>query len=377
MSKRTIMMEQIVNLLKSTGVYTDLMIKEITDNLLNTAKLIQQRVSEGIEPDSIPKEELDKALGLSELEGIDLAVQVEAMKLFCYAIMATSDEDPKNEDPDEELVKFINHVCHEDVIHEMMNNDKTFAEKFFQFCEMVDDPLLAKYHQLACILSIVKTVAWDMEEKFVDSTLVTEAINKMQYNALMGKRVLLFVANYCINNDINKISDLKKSSIGNTEVINVVRFSEESSDLEILFRDVSLIANNALKDTYENPDEGYEKIIILMKRDLDDKSNEIDRVTANMTENEDLISTMYVNDLVRAFADDVLSGAKTNYGSKTFSVECIGYAANKYGEYASRSIVIRSLLNTVIDFLNDDKGPLTLSIFKEKLTTKLMDEIEY
>jgi hypothetical protein len=87
---------------------------------------------------------------------------------------------------------------------------------------------------------------------------------------------------------------------------------------------------------------------------------------------------MYQNDLVTAFADDIIfNGSKCNYGSASFAINCIAYATNKYALYALRSVVIRSLLNTVIGFLNDENDPLTLDLYKEKMIRTLKEGMRY
>ena len=115
-----------------------------------------------------------------------------------------------------------------------------------------------------------------------------------------------------------------------------------------------------------------------MKNDLENHGNVIDNVTRVMMKDEGFTSTMYQNDLVTAFVDDILfNGSKSNYGSTTFAVNCIAYAANKYATYALRSVVIRSLLNTAIGFRNDENDPLTLDLYREKMIAQLKEGMRY
>lgn len=372
---------QIVTALKE-NVVTEKEINGIIDDIKNTTLLIHQKESEGIKKESIPEEELNRALGLSSLDGIDLFLRIELMKLVCLGILGDSSlEKPEKKEPEEkdELAKFTDHLCNEDVIHEMLHSDVVFVKNFSKFSDLVDNPDLLKCYHNVCLITMIKSISWDMMELFDDCMLMTKAITEMDYGSLIGKRLLTFIANYVMTNNISTISELGETLIGNTEVVSIFDFEDGLGDeLDSLYKDVLIIWNTVSKDITENPKEEYDKILDLFKTDLENASNVIDDVTEKMMKVERFSSTLYQDDLVTAFVDDILfNGSKSNYGSPTFAVNCIAYAANKYATYALRSVVIRSLLNTAIGFLNDENDPLTLDLYREKMIAQLKEGMRY
>ena len=377
---------QIVTALKENGVSEEEIISIIMISK-NTTLLIHQKESEGIKKESIPEEELSRALGLSSLEGMDLFLRIELMKLVCLGILGDpSLEKPEKKEPEEpeekdELTKFTDHMCNEDVIHEMLHSDVVFVKNFSKFSGLIDNPDLLKCYHKVCLITMIKSISWDMMELFDNSMLMTKAITEMDYGSLIGKRLLTFIANYVMTNNISTISELGETPIGNTEVVSIFDYDDGLRDeLESLYKDVLIIWNTVSKDITENPNpkEEYYKILELFKTDLENASNVIDTVTGEMMKDENFSSTLYQNDLVTAFVDDIIfNGSKSNYGSPTFAVNCIAYAANKYTTYALRSVVIRSLLNTAIGFLNDENDPLTLDLYKEKMIVQLKEGMRY
>ena len=372
---------QIVTALKENGV-TEKEINSIIDDILNTTLLIHQKESEGIKKESIPEEELNRALGLSSLDGIDLFLRIELMKLVCLGILGDpSLEKPEKKEPEEkdELDKFIDYMSKHDVILEMLHSDVLFVKNFSRFSDLVDNPNLLKNYRIVCLINMMKSISWEMLELFENDTLMTKALTEMDYDSLIGKRVLSFISKYVMTNNINTISELDESAIGNEEIISIFDFEEDNEDdIETLYNDALLIWNTVSKDLTENPKEEYDKIVDLLKNDLENHGNVIDNVTRVMMKDEGFTSTMYQNDLVTAFVDDILfNGSKSNYGSTTFAVNCISYAANKYATYALRSVVIRSLLNTAIGFLNDENDPLTLDLYREKMIAQLKEGMRY
>lgn len=372
---------QIVTALKENGV-TEKEINSIIDDIKNTTLLIHQKESEGIEKESIPEEELNRALGLSSLDGMDLFLRIELMKLVCLGILGDSSlEKPEKKEPEEkdELAKFTDHMANEDVVHEMLHSDVVFVKNFSKFSDLVDNPDLLKCYHKVCLITMIKSISWDMMDLFDDSMLMTKAITEMDYGSLIGKRLLTFIANYVMSNNISTISELGETPIGNTEVVSIFDFEDGLGDeLDSLYKDVLIIWNTVSKDITENPKEEYDKILDLFKTDLENASNVIDDVTGKMMKVERFSSTLYQDDLVTAFVDDILfNGSKSNYGSPTFAVNCIAYAANKYATYALRSVVIRSLLNTAIGFLNDENDPLTLDLYREKMIAQLKEGMRY
>lgn len=372
---------QIVTALKENGV-TEKEINSIIDDIKNTTLLIHQKESEGIKKESIPEEELNRALGLSSLDGIDLFLRIELMKLVCLGILGDpSLEKPEKKEPEEkdELDKFIDYMSKHDVILEMLHSDVLFVKNFSRFSDLVDNPNLLKNYRIVCLINMMKSISWEMLELFENDTLMTKALTEMDYDSLIGKRVLSFISKYVMTNNINTISELDESAIGNEEIISIFDFEEDNEDdIETLYNDALLIWNTVSKDLTENPKEEYDKIVDLLKNDLENHGNVIDNVTRVMMKDEGFTSTMYQNDLVTAFVDDILfNGSKSNYGSTTFAVNCISYAANKYATYALRSVVIRSLLNTAIGFLNDENDPLTLDLYREKMIAQLKEGMRY
>lgn len=375
---------QIVLALKENGV-SEKEINSIIDDIKNTTLLIHQKESEGIKRESIPEEELSRALGLSSLDGMDLFLRIELMKLVCLGILGDpSPEKPKKKEPEEseekdELDKFIDHMSKHDVIVETLHSDVVFMKKFNRFSDLEDNPNLLKSYHIVCLINMMKTISWEMVELFEDYTLMTKALTEMDYDSLIGKRLLTFISKYVMTNNINTISELNESAIGNDETISIYDFEDENEDaIESLYEDALLICKSVSKDITENPKEEYDKILDLLKSDLENYSNEIDHVTEKMMKDEKFSSILYQNDLVTAFVDDILfNGSKTNYGSPTFAVNCIAYAANKYASYALRSVVIRSLLNTAIGFLNDENDPLTLDLYREKMIAQLKEGLRY
>lgn len=375
---------QIVLALKENGV-SEKEINSIIDDIKNTTLMIHQKESEGIKRESIPEEELSRALGLSSLDGIDLFLRIELMKLICLGILGDpSPEKPKKKEPEEseekdELDKFIDHMSKHDVIVETLHSDVVFMKKFNRFSDLEDNPNLLKSYHIVCLINMMKTISWEMVELFEDYTLMTKALTEMDYDSLIGKRLLTFISKYVMTNNINTISELNESAIGNDETISIYDFEDENEDaIESLYEDALLICKSVSKDITENPKEEYDKILDLFKSDLENYSNVIDHVTEKMMKDEKFSSILYQNDLVTAFVDDILfNGSKSNYGSPTFAVNCIAYAANKYTSYALRSVVIRSLLNTAIGFLNDENDPLTLDLYREKMIAHLKEGLRY
>ena len=372
---------QIVTALKENGVSEEEIIS-IIDDIKNTTLLIHQKESEGIKKESIPEEELNRALGLSSLDGMDLFLRIELMKLVCLGILGDpSTEKPEKKEPEEkdELAKFTDHMCNEDVIHEMLHSDVVFVKNFSKFSDLIDNPDLLKCYHNVCLITMIKSISWDMMELFDDCMLMTKAITEMDYGSLIGKRLLTFIANYVMTNNISTISELGETPIGNTEIVSIFDLEDGlGGKLDSLYKDVLMIWNTVSKDLTENPKEEYDKILDLFKTDLENGSNVIDDVTGKMMKGEKISSTLYQDDLVTAFVDDILfNGSKSNYGSPTFAVNCIAYAANKYATYALRSVVIRSLLNTAIGFLNDENDPLTLDLYREKMIAQLKEGMRY
>ena len=382
--KRNERLAQIVTALKENGVSEE-RINSIIDDIKNATLMIHQKESEGIKPESIPEEELNRALGLSSLEGMDLFLRIELMKLVCLGILGDpSPEKPKKKEPEEpeekdELDKFIDYMSKHDVILEMLHSDVLFVKNFSRFSDLVDNPDLLKNYRIVCLINMMKSISWEMLELFENDTLMTKALTEMDYDSLIGKRVLSFISKYVMTNNINTISELDESAIGNEEIISIFDFEEDNEDdIETLYNDALLIWNTVSKDLTENPKEEYDKIVDLLKNDLENHGNVIDNVTRVMMKDEGFTSTMYQNDLVTAFVDDILfNGSKSNYGSTTFAVNCIAYAANKYATYALRSVVIRSLLNTAIGFRNDENDPLTLDLYREKMIAQLKEGMRY
>lgn len=375
---------QIVLALKENGV-SEKEIISIMDDIKNTTLMIHQKESEGIKKESIPEEELSRALGLSSLDGMDLFLRIELMKLICLGILGDpSPEKPKKKEPEEseekdELDKFIDHMSKHDVIVETLHSDVVFMKKFNRFSDLEDNPDLLKSYHIVCLINMMKTISWEMVELFEDYTLMTKALTEMDYDSLIGKRLLTFISKYVMTNNINTISELNESAIGNDETISIYDFEDENEDaIESLYEDALLICKSVSKDITENPKEEYDKILDLLKSDLENYSNVIDHVTEKMMKDENFSSILYQDDLVTAFVDDIIfNGSKSNYGSPTFAVNCIAYAANKYALYALRSVVIRSLLNTAIGFLNDENDPLTLDLYREKMITQLKEGMRY
>lgn len=371
---------QIVLALKENGV-SEKQINSIVDDIKNATLMIHQKESEGIKPESIPEEELNRALGLSSLDGMDLFLRIELMKLVCLGILGDpSPEKPKKKEPEEkdELDKFIDYMSKNDVIQEMLHSDVVFVKNFSRFSDLVDNPDLLKRLHKVCLTTMLQSISWDMIDLFGEDTFMTKALTEMDYDSLIGKRLLTFISKYVMTNNIRTIAELDKSAIGNTENTHGYFEDDNEDETESLYKDVLLIWNSVGRDFTENPKEEYDKILDLLKSDLENYSNVIDHVTEKMMKDENFSSILYQDDLVTAFVDDILfNGSKSNYGSATFAVNCIAYAANKYATYALRSVVIRSLLNTAIEFLNDENDPLTLDLYREKMITQLKEVMRY
>lgn len=371
---------QIVLALKENGV-SEKQINSIVDDIKNATLMIHQKESEGIKPESIPEEELNRALGLSSLDGMDLFLRIELMKLVCLGILGDpTPEKPKKKEPEEkdELDKFIDYMSKNDVIQEMLHSDVVFVKNFSRFSDLVDNPDLLKRLHKVCLTTMLQSISWDMIDLFGEDTFMTKALTEMDYDSLIGKRLLTFISKYVMTNNIRTIAELDKSAIGNMENTHGYFEDDNEDETESLYKDVLLIWNSVSRDLTENPKEEYDKILDLLKSDLENYSNVIDHVTEKMMKDEKFSSILYQNDLVSAFVDDILfNGSKSNYGSPTFAVNCIAYAANKYATYALRSVVIRSLLNTAIEFLNDENDPLTLDLYREKMITQLKEGMRY
>ena len=382
--KRNERLAQIVTALKENGV-SDERINSIIDDIKNATVMIHQKESEGIKPESIPEEELNRALGLSSLEGMDLFLRIELMKLVCLGILGDpSPEKPKKKEPEEkdELDKFIDYMSKNDVIQEMLHSDVVFVKNFSRFSDLVDNPDLLKRLHKVCLTTMLQSISWEMIDLFGEDTLMTKTLTEMDYDSLIGKRLLTFISNYVMTNNIRTIAELDKSAIGNTENTHGYFEDDNEDEIESLYKDVLLIWNTVSQDITENPKdepkEEYDKIVDLLKNDLENHGNVIDDVTRVMMKDGGFTSTMYQNDLVTAFADDILfNGSKCNYGSASFAINCIAYATNKYALYALRSVVIRSLLNIAIWFLNEEKDPLTLDLYKEKMIRNLKEGMQY
>lgn len=377
--KRNEKFEEIMTVLKENGV-TEKQINSILDDIMNATLMMHQKESEGIDPGSIPEEELNRALGLSSLQGMDLFLRIEIMKLICLGIIDDSSKKPEKKEPEEkdELDKFIDYMSKEDVIQEMLHSDVVFVKNFSRFSDLVDNPDLLKRLHKVCLTTMLQSISWGMIDLFGEDTLMTKALTEMDYDSLIGKRLLTFISNYVMTNNIRTIAELDKSAIGNTENTHGYFEDDNEDEIESLYKDVLLIWNTVSKDITEQPKEEYDKIVDLLKNDLENHGNAIDNVTTVMMNAEGLSSIMYQNDLVTAFADDIIfNGSKCNYGSASFAINCIAYATNKYALYALRSVVIRSLLNTVIGFLNDENDPLTLDLYKEKMIRTLKEGMRY
>jgi hypothetical protein len=281
--KRNEKFEEIMTVLKENGV-TEKQINSILDDIMNATLMMHQKESEGIDPGSIPEEELNRALGLSSLQGMDLFLRIEIMKLICLGIIDDSSKKPEKKEPEEkdELDKFIDYMSKEDVIQEMLHSDVVFVKNFSRFSDLVDNPDLLKRLHKVCLTTMLQSISWGMIDLFGEDTLMTKALTEMDYDSLIGKRLLTFISNYVMTNNIRTIAELDKSAIGNTENTHGYFEDDNEDEIESLYKDVLLIWNTVSKDITEQPKEEYDKIVDLLKNDLENHGNAIDNVTTVM-----------------------------------------------------------------------------------------------
>lgn len=242
--KRNEKFEEIMTVLKENGV-TEKQINSILDDIMNATVMMHQKESEGIDPESIPEEELNRALGLSSLQGMDLFLRIEIMKLICLGIIDDSSKKPEKKEPEEkdELDKFIDYMSKNDVIQEMLHSDVVFVKNFSRFSDLVDNPDLLKRLHKVCLTTMLQSISWNMIDLFGEDTLMTKALTEMDYDSLIGKRLLTFISNYVMTNNIRTIAELDKSAIGNTENTHGYFEDDNEDEIESLYKDVLLIWN--------------------------------------------------------------------------------------------------------------------------------------
>lgn len=360
----------------------------------NYLKAIDYVYNQSIKGEEIEKEEIDKILGLSEL---DVVARLEKVARLITVGLNLRDEDLMVEKTiqtkDIDLTKELNeseryHImfcCKDENRVSMLKNDDIFIKNYLKFDEVCADSTDAIVNKNAMIFMMLRQLIeciYDSSDN--DNDTIKNAYKKYIGNDVPSTiTVILFtlLSNYANKYHISTIKELKNDALGNIYHFNIsivyprISVCDYESIVEII-NNLCYHYNTNDNITKSNIDKEIKKTIKeIIGYDIKLGEHRLEDIYISYLNEEYSMTDLIINIVIEIIVEDIMeNSSESNFGSNKYRKDMINYTTNRYYDYSENSNIILVIYCTIMDFLVNNRNPYTYELFKEALLTLLKEK---
>lgn len=365
---------------------------EEKENYLNAIDYVYNQSLKGEE---INKDEIDKILGLAEL---DTVARLEKVAKLINVGLNLRDEDlmiEKSIQPQDiiNLAKGLSESERKHIIFcsnnenrvYMLENDDIFIENYLKFdevCTDSGDAIANKNTLLIMLLTRLIECIYDSSDN--DNDTINNAYKKYVGNKVPSTiTVILYtlLSNYTIKYHIRTIEELKNDVLGNIDSFNIsvvfprIHVCDYNSIVEIINNLCSHYNTNDII-TKSNIDEEIKKSIKeMINDDIKLREHRLEDIYISYLNKESSMADLIINIVIEIIVEDIMeNSSESNFGSNKYRKDMIIYTTNHYYDYSENSSIILVIYGRIMDFLVNNRNPYTYELFKEALITLLKEK---
>lgn len=364
---------------------------EEKEKIIKAIDYIHNQSTKGEEIDN---EELDKILGLSELDTvariekftrlISIGLNIRDEDLMIEKTIQTKDIDLTKELNESERYHIV-FCCKDENRVSMLKNDDIFIKNYLKFDEVCTDSSDAIANKNTMIFMMLRQLIeciYDSSDN--DNDTINNAYKKYVGNGVPSTiTVILFtlLSNYAIKYHISTIKELKNDALGNIYHFNIsivyprITVCDYESIVEIIDNFCYHYNTNDII-TKSNIDKEIKKSIKeMITNDIKLGEHGLEDIYIKYLNKESSMADLLINNVIEIIVEDIMeNSSESNFGSNQYRKDMINYTTNRYYDYSENSNIILVIYCTIMDFLVNNRNPYTYELFKEALLTLLKEK---